>query len=127
MFEESEWVVLVEKLQRVTETGAAAWERSGFTYEMKVGGAKYRLGTVDGDGLPPYFLRISDTDLEIELDTLESQPLDEDEWGKKKPASTAAQLLPGLYVAAERAVLGGPVRFKALIEGLDELEPPKLV
>ena len=66
---------------------------------------------------------ISDLDARADIDTLQSQPLDDDEWGNKKPAWTAAQLLPGLYAAAERAVLGTPARFKALVEGLDRLDP----
>lgn len=122
MFDDDQWKVIVEKLQRITEAGTASWERYHKDYELEVGSTRYRLGSVDMDQLPPYFLRISDMDVQEDIDTLESEPVEEDERGNKVPAN-AAQLLQGLYLAVQRAVSGGPARFKALLEGLDQLDP----
>lgn len=122
MFEEEEWLALVQRLIELTRADKLAWTRTHGVVSVAVDGTEYIVGSLDNDDRPPYFLRLWDLGGEGEIARLDSEPVDEgDVWGEVNGPQNAAQWLPTLRSLAHRSASGGTARLKKLLAGLDAL------
>ena len=126
MFEEREWMQIVERLVRLTKEQVLTWKTvaaEGTEWvETRVDDLDYMVGSVDNDQRPPYYLSLWDVNSRDYLARLESEPIQEDdEWGQAP--LTAGNRLLELRTVAYRSAQGSPQLLSRIMNGFDRIDP----
>jgi len=122
MFDENEWRQLVGKLMQISSTGKLEWSLIDGVVSTTLGDFEYSIGSVDGDGRPPYFLRIWNQTSWQEIGKLISEPIQDPPWDDGE--RTAGQSLLELRHVATRLAYGAPQLLTRLLSELDSLKSP---
>jgi hypothetical protein len=117
VFEDSEWLALIDRLTQLTMKQVAKWEVTGIgDVATTIARTEYLMFSVDSDGRQPYALvvRREERGTWRDLARLESGPLDD-----QRDDVHTSQALVDLYTLAYRMALGGPQLVQDLLAEMD--------
>jgi hypothetical protein len=117
VFEDSEWLALINRLTQLTTNQVAKWEiGGGGDVTTTIAKTEYLMFSVDSDDRQPYALvvRREERGSWRDLARLESGPLD-----RHGDDVETSQALVDLYALAHRMALGGPQLVQELLAEMD--------